>query len=86
MNKCKIEMWQKPPNAGGMLRENTVTITLCVLVLLASEWVRNSPVFEFQSCYIEHHFEARATLPPIIDVCVAAFLFCLFRLNKKYEK
>ena len=39
----------------------------------------NSPVFEFQSRYIEHHFEARATLPPILDVCVAAFLFCLFQ-------
>ena len=39
---------------------------------------KNSPVFEFQSRYIEHHFEARATLPPILDVCVAAFLFCLF--------
>ena len=81
-----MELRRKPPNACGMLRENTVTITLCVLVLLASEWMRNSPVFEFQSCYREHHFEARATLPPIIDVCVAAFLFCLFRLNKKYEK
>ena len=46
----------------------------------------NSPVFEFQSRYIEHHFEARAKLPPILDVCVAAFLFCFFRLNEKFTK
>ena len=71
-------MRQKPPNASGMLRENIVTATLCFLVLSASERVQNSPVFEFQSRYIEHHFEARAKLPPILDVCVAAFLFCLF--------
>jgi len=46
----------------------------------------NSPVFEFQSRYIEHHFEARTTLPPILDVCVAAFLFCLFSKYKKFFK
>ena len=30
----------------------------------------NSPVFEFQSRYIEHHFEARVKLPPIFGVSV----------------
>jgi len=39
----------------------------------------NSPAFEFQSRYIEHYFEARATLPPILDVCVAAFCFAFFQ-------
>ena len=54
--------------------------TLCFLVLLASEWVQNSPVFEFQSRYIEHHFEARVKLPPIFDVTMYR-LFCFADYN-----
>ena len=79
-------MRQKPPNASGMLRENIVTATLCFLVLSASERVQNSPVFEFQSRYIEHHFEARAMLPQILDVCVAAFCFAHYCLSGKFTK
>ena len=81
-------MRQKSPNACGMLRENTVTATLCFLELSSSEWVQNSPVFEFQNRYIEHHFEARAMLPPILDVYVAAFLFCFFKNDfaEKHKK
>ena len=61
-----------------MLRENTVTATLCFLELSSSEWVQNSPVFEFQNRYIEHHF----------DVYVAAFLFCFFKNDfaEKHKK
>ena len=47
---------------------------------------KNSPVFEFQSRYMEHHFEARAMLPPILDVCVAAFCFAHFQLNRMFTK
>ena len=35
---------------------------------------------------MEHHFEARAMLPPILDVCVAAFCFANFQLNRKFTK
>jgi len=32
----------------------------------------------FKADYIEHHFEARATLPPIFDVCVIGFFVVFF--------
>lgn len=43
----------------------------------------NSPVFEFQSRYIEHHFEARAKLPPILMSLRVGFLFCRLQLNDR---
>ena len=53
-----------------MLRENTVVCTLCFWYCQRVNGWTNSPVFEFQSRYIEHHFEARAKLPLIFDVSV----------------
>ena len=35
--------------------------------------LRQNPSLNFKADYIEHHFEARATLPPIFDVCVIGF-------------
>ena len=68
-------MWCKPPNACDMLRENIATAVKSCFVLSVTKRHKNSPVFEFQSRYIEHHFEARAKLPPIFDVSVHR-LFC----------
>ena len=37
---------------------------------------KQNPTLNFRADYIEHHFEARATLPPISDaLCNRLFLF-----------
>ena len=47
--------------------------------------MRQNPTLIFRADYIEHHFEARAMLPPILDaLCNRLFLFCLHsKLNDR---
>ena len=46
------------------------------LVLLAGAVRKQNPTLIFRADYIEHHFEARATLPPILGaLCNRLFLF-----------
>ena len=78
-----MELRRKPPNACGMLRGNTAARRQKLFCTVSGGEAWKQYGFEFQSRYIEHHFEARAKLPPIFDVCVTAFCFADLQLNDR---
>ena len=73
-----MELRRKPPNACDMLRENIAARRQKLFCTVSGGGAYKQYGFEFQSSYIEHHFEARAKLPPIFDVCVTAFCFAAY--------
>ena len=78
-----MELRRKPPNACGMLRGNTAARRQKLFYTVSGGEAWKQYGFEFQSRHIEHHFEARAKLPPIFDVCVTAFCFADLQLNDR---
>lgn len=83
LNVLEMELRRKPPNACDMLRENIAALRHKLFCTVSGGGVWKQYGFGFQSRYIEHHFEARAKLPPIFDACVTAFLFCRLQLNDR---
>lgn len=73
-NVLEMELRHKSPNACGTLRGSIAARRQKLFCTVSGGGAKKQYGFEFQSRYIEHHFETRAKLPPIFDVCVTAFV------------
>ena len=63
------------PDTDSVLRK-VPNCSTTPLVLLTGAGRKQNPTLIFRADYIEHHFEARATLPPILGaLCNRLFLF-----------
>lgn len=74
----------QPPNACGMLRENTAVCTLCFLVLSASEQMnKQSRLWISKPLHRTSFWSERKTPADFWCLCVSAFLFCRLQLNDR---
>ena len=72
------------PDTDSVLRKVSNCSTT-PLVLLAGAVRKQNPTLILRADYIEHHFEARATLPPILMLCVIGS-FCFFYIQQLNDR
>ena len=74
----------QPPNACGMLRENTAVCTLCFLVLSASEQMnKQSLLWISKPLHRTSFWSERKTPADFWCFCVSAFCFADWKLNDR---
>ena len=80
----RLRMRCKPPNACGMLRENTAVCTLCFLVLSASEQMnKQSRLWISKPLHRSSFWSERKTPADFWCFCVSAFCFADWKLNDR---